>query len=696
MITAQFKPGDRVLLCRGKKKVPRVIGDGSIKDGKILTLGGRSGKEEYWELATLLEKRQIPITEFELLEALDDECWTSIVTLTVHFYQRCEESEILELLTQLEDQNRVFKALCPDGKTYSWRRLFSVDSDLKCAVFNCLSNEPKSEWQVVKNLEYQYSLQQVQRAFRALVADSLVIQSSCDETILWQRNLESSISALALGLDIPSRASHSALGLNSSDFVKSTTTASVSLDSDTLALNSLQTSETPRVLPELEPISSQLASLASLSALPENGTGQSTSATSFQPSLESLTSIDPSVSPLKMSPASSPVPTSPENPPEDFLGGCFGSFTAGGTMLSGKLSEAVTLALPSLEKDLFWLPSPQALSTLTGRPAGQSKLEVQLKELKLLGGKQVLNPEFLSKALCKLPWNWANLLELRAAVQMHVDSAKLTEIPSTPESLLLSLAESHQLSVQVAQPETFIQNDPSSFIWQGAGLYWIYPESVPLNLGTQSRVETDAATVGFYSAQMRDNLWEWEASIVGLVWDGDQLLVYDGHHRLKAAAVAEKMVLARIAEGNLEQARALSCGSNKKPSLRRTREDNQKTIQMLEDLRSSRGDAWLLEIINASLPGDKQFAEVSLRAIEAYTGIPFRTISNIRQRVKSTQPASTRISFLPSEDEMGFIESIMAAEDFERPSEVLSWLIKFYKTQNLTGGGLDAIDSELP
>ena len=63
-----------------------------------------------------------------------------------------------------------------------------------------------------------------------------------------------------------------------------------------------------------------------------------------------------------------------------------------------------------------------------------------------------------------------------------------------------------------------------------------------------------------------------------------------------------KPILAQTDEGDLELAIALSCGSNKKPSLRRTPEDNRKTIAMLEDLRKQHGNEWLLNIINTKLP----------------------------------------------------------------------------------------------
>ena len=103
----------------------------------------------------------------------------------------------------------------------------------------------------------------------------------------------------------------------------------------------------------------------------------------------------------------------------------------------------------------------------------------------------------------------------------------------------------------------------------------------------------------------------------------------------------------------------------------------QKTIQMLEDLRATNGDEWLLNIINAQLPIDKHFKEVSLRAIEFYTGILFKTIANIRNRAKArTTEKLRKVSFVPTEEEMKLIESIMDAEGFETPSSVFKWLLQ--------------------
>jgi hypothetical protein len=777
----KFKPGDMVYVKKGNKRIKRTVGDriGTGKNSaKILTLGGRSGKEEYWELPAKLELCQLTIEtallqDDELLSILDEQAFTSTVTITLRLKNRYEEQQISAVLAQLEEQGKVEKTVCGDGKTFAWRKSAQKqqDQDLLNKVFGAvLSEDGVGDWDIVKLLEYEFALIEVQRALKHLESEGKVIKSSLGGGVVWRKNsplrvrqlptegnppaaLDSQSSTFAQVLDsgMQQPAQSSENTLNSSDSAKLTTTAETSSLSDTPTFQLSETSEIEKRLQELEQESCLDRCHANPSQSPENDKGLRMNEISSPTSSTSLTTSDQITSSLKTFPESSSAPTNLEEPPADFLDGFSGNFTSGGIMSSGKLSEAPTLALPSLEKDLFWLRSPQALSSTseTSRPPGQSKLEVQLKELGLIGKDQVINPEFLAKGLYNLPANWASLSVSAPATEIleinvrrmgialtqelpqqslitspelnsndlqerpsdesitsyHVPSAfpsyrssfelpvikeqKTDAAASTHDSSLVtdncSLATGHQPVPFTQQKITdyFIQNDPSSFEWQGAGHYWIYPESIETDLGTQSRVETDGDTVRHYAAQMKDDLWEWEASIVGLLWDGDQLLPYDGHHRLKAAAAAGKMLLARIEEGNLQKAIALSCGSNKKPSLRRTREDNQKTIQMLEDLRVTNGDEWLLNIINAQLPPDKHFKEVSLRAIEFYTGIPFRTIGNIRKRKNESTPEKLpKVSFVPSEEEMKLIENIMENEGFETPASVFKWLLEEYKNQS--------------
>ena len=97
--------------------------------------------------------------------------------------------------------------------------------------------------------------------------------------------------------------------------------------------------------------------------------------------------------------------------------------------------EAVTLALPLLEKGCFWLPSPSALSwTGKGRPPGKTKQETRLKELGLLKRTEVLNPDILCEWM-EIPQNWLNPLELSPATELLENNELLREMHLTLESL---------------------------------------------------------------------------------------------------------------------------------------------------------------------------------------------------------------------------------------------------------------------
>lgn len=253
-----------------------------------------------------------------------------------------------------------------------------------------------------------------------------------------------------------------------------------------------------------------------------------------------------------------------------------------------------------------------------------------------------------------------------------------------PEESLKSDSEKQTVrpTQETSKDQAQLHTIESTFTWKGPGKYWIDPNWVELSLGTQCRVATDKETVRFYSNQMEEGFWEWEASPVKLLWDNNRLIPYDGHHRLEASAPLGELILAQVDAGDLTRAIALSCGSNKKPSLRRTPEDNRKTVAMLEDLRVQHGDQWLLDIINSELPEDKHFKQLSLRAMEAYTGISFRTIKDVKDKLKEEKgeiEKAPKISFSPTSEELEIIQGIMDVEGFEKPSDVFRWLLEQYQ-----------------
>lgn len=120
--------------------------------------------------------------------------------------------------------------------------------------------------------------------------------------------------------------------------------------------------------------------------------------------------------------------------------------------------EAVTLALPLLEKGCFWLPSPSALSwTGKGRPPGKTKQEARLKELGLLKRTEVLNPDILCEWM-GIPQNWLNPLELSPATELLENNELLREMHLTLESLRSPSTESCTSTKASGWLEKYIKN----------------------------------------------------------------------------------------------------------------------------------------------------------------------------------------------------------------------------------------------
>ena len=250
-----------------------------------------------------------------------------------------------------------------------------------------------------------------------------------------------------------------------------TITAQTSLDCD---IQKLITMETCKALPIVETldsdqeqsISSQLPHPAlhfPQKAIAKEPTTRETVSPQF---LKLLTSANQNSPQSKMSQVCSPVPTNVEI--SGATSGIFYStFPPAGMMLNGLLSEAATLALPLLEKEYCWLPSPGALSfSGKGRPPGQTKQEGGLKDLGLLQKGEVLNPDILCEWY-GLPPNWLDPSESRAATELLENNERQQEIcltlelqrsPLTESSTLTHYAENQPLARANAQPETYIIN----------------------------------------------------------------------------------------------------------------------------------------------------------------------------------------------------------------------------------------------
>jgi len=225
--------------------------------------------------------------------------------------------------------------------------------------------------------------------------------------------------------------------LTSSEPQRLTNTAQASLNCD---IQELTTMATCKALPILEltacdqeqSISFPLPHPAPHSPQKAIAGEQPMSETVSPQSLKLLASTNQNLQQLKTSRVCSLAPTSLEMSAVT-SGMFYSSFPPSGMMRTGLLSEAATLALPSLEKEYCWLPSPGALSsTGKGRPPGQTKQEGGLKNLGLLQKGEVLNPDILCEWY-GLPPNWLDPSESRAATELLENNERQQEICLTPE-----------------------------------------------------------------------------------------------------------------------------------------------------------------------------------------------------------------------------------------------------------------------
>lgn len=246
-----------------------------------------------------------------------------------------------------------------------------------------------------------------------------------------------------------------------------TNTAQASLNCD---IQELITTATCKVLPIQEPLgydqerstSSQLLPLVPHSPQKAIAGEQPMSETVSPQSLKLLTSTNQNSQQSKTSQVCLLVPTSLEMSAVT-SGMFYSSFPPAGTMRTGLLSEAATLALPSLEKEYCWLPSPGALSfSGKGRPPGQTKQEGGLKDLGLLQKGEVLNPDILCEWY-GLPPNWLDPSESRAAMELLENNERQQEICLTPELQRSPCVESSILiSCPSCQQELLTLNDSVS------------------------------------------------------------------------------------------------------------------------------------------------------------------------------------------------------------------------------------------
>jgi hypothetical protein len=224
------------------------------------------------------------------------------------------------------------------------------------------------------------------------------------------------------------RTTHSVASFSENDTLESKTSET--------SQNSTGWSTNGQSVPELTSLPVPPPVLPSLSK--GNDSEPTTPATVSPVSSESSKSSSPTISPSKTSPESFPVPSEKDTSQEVISENSSIALPRSGLMLNGKLFLPENSGLPSFEKDYYWLPSPGALSAPDGtNKAGQSRLEGWLKEAGILESKEVLNPNYLEKAL-SLPLGWTNPSESRPATELleTVDKpwgiALIRESPDAP------------------------------------------------------------------------------------------------------------------------------------------------------------------------------------------------------------------------------------------------------------------------
>ncbi len=212
--------------------------------------------------------------------------------------------------------------------------------------------------------------------------------------------------------------------LTSLDCASVTNSVGISSLSDSPTPESCQMSESSPQSETCPPlISLPPVPLASPSALKESNAEQETSEIVSPLSWEQLTIAPPDSLPSKTSQDCSIVPTprdlhpyqdTPITNPAHILHISYGTFTRAGTMSNGLISAAPDLPRLGSENAYSWLVSHGGLSSKNSRAPGLSKSENNSKKRKILGQKEVYNPDWL-ELNSTVPVGWTSPLESRAA-----------------------------------------------------------------------------------------------------------------------------------------------------------------------------------------------------------------------------------------------------------------------------------------
>lgn len=152
---------------------------------------------------------------------------------------------------------------------------------------------------------------------------------------------------------------------------------------------------------------------------------------------------------------------------------------------------------------------------------------------------------------------------------------------------------------------------------------WIDPNLVRLDLGTQPRASGMLdKLLKRYAKEMKTELWNWESHIPTVLFDGWHYFPNGaGHHRIGAAAVAEKQILVHLKQGTIADAKLEAAKGEQTHSEGHTNKDKRNQVRMVLT------DPEVLERLEALLGHPGAFP--SDRAIADYCRVTAPTVASV-------------------------------------------------------------------
>ncbi|NEO09268.1 hypothetical protein [Moorena sp. SIO3I8] len=206
---------------------------------------------------------------------------------------------------------------------------------------------------------------------------------------------------------------------------------------------------------------------------------------------------------------------------------------------------------------------------------------------------------------------------------------------------ITSVNEETKLSEQVESPvnekadsDDSAELEVSSTAQSEVTYQWLDPNLIHLEDGTQSRTATDEKAIARYSLEMEEDRWDWQHDPPVIFDDGEHKRPGDGHHRIKAAALAEQQILCEVRIGSLIDTIRYSCSSNQRPTLHRTNADKRRAVEMMfQTLIEEFGS---LDAIPRSQGGKRKGLDWTNRRIAEHVGVSARTVDNIYLELELT------------------------------------------------------------